>query len=295
MPGVEITRPPRLGTLYRRAVTGMLLPRRRAAGDSLPDTELVLRGVRADPVRLARYARVCGFPLTDTLPATYPHILAFPLALSLMTAPGFPFPAAGVVHLANRIEQHRPLGAGEALDLAVRAEHLRPHPRGRQVDVVAVATVDGTPVWRDVSTYLYRDRPRGGGARPPEAGPPVPVAVWRVGADVGRAYAAVSGDRNPIHTSTLVARMFGFRRKIAHGMWTKARCLAHLAPRLAGAYVVAVTFQAPVLLPSTVHFSALAEEAGWRFGLHDARSGLPHLSGTVTASGSVTASGTVTA
>ena len=171
MPGVEITRPPRLGTLYRRAATGMLLPRRRAGGDSLPDTELVLRGVRADPVRLAGYARVCGFPLTDTLPATYPHVLAFPLALSLMTAPGFPFPAAGVVHLANRIEQHRPLGAGEALDLAVRAEHLRPHPRGRQVDVVAVATVDGTPVWRDVSTYLHRDRPRGGGAQPAEAGP----------------------------------------------------------------------------------------------------------------------------
>lgn len=35
-------------------------------------------------------------------------------------------------------------------------------------------------------------------------------AVWRVSADVGRRYATVSGDVNPIHLSALAARALGF-------------------------------------------------------------------------------------
>lgn len=38
-----------------------------------------------------------------------------------------------------------------------------------------------------------------------------------------QAYADVSGDHNPIHTSPMLARMFGFRGAIAHGMFTLAR------------------------------------------------------------------------
>jgi hypothetical protein len=186
-----------------------------------------------------------------------------------------------VVHLANRIALHRPLPAGQPLDLAVHVAGLRPHDRGQQLDVVAVASVDGTEVWRGVSTYLHRS---GGGGRPrPDGEAPPPAAVWRVGADTGRAYAAVSGDRNPIHTSTLAARAFGFRGRIAHGMWTKARCLAQLAPRLPEAYLAEVRFQTPVRLPATVGFSATPAGSGWAFALHDRRSGRPHLSGTVDA------------
>jgi acyl dehydratase len=283
VPAVELERAPGLRGLYARAAAG-LLPGRRVTSDTVPDIRLSLAGVTADRDRLAGYARVCGFPLADTLPPTYPHVLAFPLALSLLTAPGFPFPAAGVVHLANRIEQHRPIGVAERLDLAVHAEALRPHQRGRQVDVVAVATVDGTPVWRDVSTYLHRERAKSAPepATPePAVGPAAPTAVWRVEAGVGRAYAAVSGDRNPIHTSTLAARAFGFRRRIAHGMWTKARCLAHLAPRLPDAYAVDVTFRAPILLPSTVHLRALPADGGWRVALFSAKDGRTHMVGAV--------------
>ena len=278
MSTVELTEPPRLGPLYRRAALGALS---RRGGDGLPDTTLVLRGLAVDRDHLAAYARVCGFRLADTLPATYPHILAFPLAMRLMSGADFPFPVVGMVHVANRITVHRPIDAGERLDLAVHAEHLRPHERGRQLDVVAVATVDGTEVWRGVSTYLRREKAGGGvrrdgGQRP---APPTPSAVWRVPASTGREYAQVSGDRNPIHTSRLGARLFGFPRPIAHGMWSKARCLAALDGWLPEAYTVDVAFKLPILLPATVAFSGSPAEG---FALHDARSGRPHLSASVT-------------
>src|SRR5690349_17830158 len=93
--------PPRI---YLKAALG-LLPSRR--GSSLPDREVVRRQVSVSPGHLAGYDRVCGFRLTDTLPATYPHVLAFPLAMTLMTASDFPFPAVGIVHVANRITVRR--------------------------------------------------------------------------------------------------------------------------------------------------------------------------------------------
>jgi hypothetical protein len=281
---VELERMPPVGPLYRKAVAGALPIGRRPARDApLPDIEIAVRGVRVDREHLRRYAHVCGFRLSDALAPTYPHVLAFPMSLALMTRPDFPFPLVGLVHIANTIEVVRPLDASVALDLAVRAEDLRDHERGRAVDLVTVATVDGQEVWRSRSGYLRKEgrttRDGGGDPSPAIEAPPV-SALWRVGTDVGSAYAEVSGDRNPIHTSTLAAKAFGFPRRIAHGMWTKARCLAALEGRLPDRYAVEVTFGRPVLLPSTVAYSSARADGGWSFGLHDPKSGRRHLTGT---------------
>ena len=112
--------------------------RRRPARAALPATDWCCRGVTVDRAHLAGYDRVCGFRLGDALPATYPHVLAFPLAMRLMTAPEFPFPLLGLVHVANRITVHRPVDGGRtAGPRRARGAALRPHDRGRQFDIVA--------------------------------------------------------------------------------------------------------------------------------------------------------------
>lgn len=272
---VEVVSREPSGVYLRAALT--MLPARRAA--ELPDRELVRRGVEVDRDHLTRYDRVCGFRLTDTLPATYPHILAFPMAMRLMSGPGFPFPVVGLVHVANRITVRRPIDAGEPLDLAVWAQSLRPHDRGRQFDVVATATRGDEEVWRGVSTYLSKERSAGRREHRDHPPAPAPTATWQVPARVGGDYAAVSGDRNPIHTSRVGARVFGFPRPIAHGMWTKARCLAALEGRLPAAYTVEVSFKMPILLPGRVSFHARPAANGWEFGVDSRR---PHLAGVVT-------------
>jgi hypothetical protein len=248
--------------LYARAaLPGVPLLHRR--GDTIPDTELVREDVRVDPGHLAAYARVCGFALRDTLPPTYPHVLAFPLHLELMADGSFPFGGVGLVHIANRIVQHRPLALAEALELRVRAEGLEPHRRGLTFTIVSEARVGDELVWEGASTMLKRGAGSADVPREPEPEPLPVSAHWRLPGDLGRRYAAVSGDRNPIHMHGLAAKALGFPRAIAHGMWTKAHCLAAL--RLPDAFAADVRFRRPVLLPSTVTFGA----DGGRFAVHE--------------------------
>jgi acyl dehydratase len=286
---VELTRTPPMRALYGKAVRGSVRRREEDPDPQLPDTRLLLRGVEADVERLAAYDRVCGFRLADALPVTYPHVLAFPLAMELMSAPAYPFPMIGLLHIANRITQARPIRLGERLDFAVRAEMLRRHDRGRQFDVVATATVDGVEVWHGVSTYLRRDKTiastasdAGTLARIDEtAVDSLPTALWSVPVGIGRAYAAVSGDRNPIHLSRIGARAFGFPRPIAHGMWTTAHAVAALEGKLGDTYTVDVAFKRPLPLPATVAWQARRDSEGWTIAVVDPASGGPHLTGSV--------------
>jgi hypothetical protein len=275
---VRLSSAPSLATLYPRAVLSGF----RRTGGELPDTAYSLPGVRVDPSHLAAYDRVCGFRLGDALPATYPHLLTFPLQVKLMTAADFPFPLAGSVHVANRITQTRPLSLADELELRAHVANLRDHPRGKQFDMVSEALAGGEVVWTDVSTYLRRGGDPGAAEPKERREPPEPTATWAVPEDIGRRYGEVSGDRNPIHLHKLTAKMFGYRRAIAHGMWTKARCLAAFEGRLPDACTVDVRFKTPVLLPSKVGFAAAPDGDGWRFELFGARDGKPHLEGTIT-------------
>jgi acyl dehydratase len=283
----ELASSPRILPLYARTAAPLLpgasrLPWVGGGGSEIPDLRLTLTQVRIDPARVADYGRVCGFPSSEVLPATYPHVLAFPLHLALMADGRFPFGAIGLVHLSNRITQHRPIDPQERLELSVHATPLQDHPRGRTFSLLSQAHVGQELVWEELSTMLHR----GSGGEvsrthdPLEAPSPPLTAEWRLPGDLGRRYAAVSGDRNPIHLHALTARPLGFPRAIAHGMWTKARCLAALE-HLPDAFTIDVRFRKPIPLPATVGFGSARSADGVLFGVRDAGKGTGHLEGHV--------------
>jgi acyl dehydratase len=294
-----LTSVPRILPLYVRAAAPMLpgaslLPFVPGGGDEVPELELELTAVRADPAAVAAYAGVCGFALRDHLPPTYPQVLAFPLQMAVMADGSFPFGAVGLVHLENRIVQRRPIGIGEELAIRVRSTELRPHPKGHTFTLETEALAGDEAAWESVSTILRRGKPSSGADSPTgvqssekddfEALPTdAPAsAEWRLGGDLGRRYAAVSGDRNPIHLHSLTAKPLGFPAAIAHGMWTKARCLAALESRLPDAFSVDVRFRKPILLPTQVEFAVSIEDGGEiLFAVRDAKRQLPHLDGHV--------------
>jgi len=244
-------------------------------------------GVALEAGHVAAYAEVCGFPRKDTVPLTYPHVLAFPLQMQIMTSPEFPFPAIGSLHLENSVTGHRPIAVGETLDVTARATSPRPHPKGTAVDFLTEVRVGDELVWESTSTYLRR----GKGDPSAQSGSdlahvPSGGVEWRLPADLGRKYAAASGDHNPIHLYPLTAKALGFPRQIAHGMWSKARCVAAIENRLPDAVRVDVAFKKPITLPGTVAFGVERTDSpdsrGHAFALTRPQDGAPHLVGRAT-------------
>lgn len=135
--------------------------------------------------------------------------------------------------------------------------------------MIATVRVAGEVVLTDVSTYLSRSagpaNGQGSGGqgstrsgtgadnRPPrpEYVPPEATEQWHLGANTGRLYAKVSGDWNPIHLAAAPARAFGFPRAIVQGMYSASRALTSSGTSLAGPLTWQVSFEAPILLPSS--------------------------------------------
>jgi acyl dehydratase len=278
------------------------LPFVAGGGREVPDLTLALDDVPIDRDRMIAYDRVCGYSLSDSVHATYIHVLAFPLQLSLMTDGSFPLPPIGLMHIANEITQHRPVRIGERLSLRVWATQLEPHPRGRQFSLCSQARVGDELVWEERATNLRRGGGGGSGeggdrlgsgergdrsgrsrGAPRASDKELPAtATWALPGDLGRRYGSVSGDLNPIHLHPLSAKLFGFETAIAHGMWTKARCLATLEPTLGDRFIVAVAFRRPIPLPSTVLFAERVLDGDVRFSVRGAPKGAVHLHGTLT-------------
>lgn len=289
MTTLALTSSPSIALLYARAAAPLipgasLLPFVPGGGGEIPELELQLAGTRAEPAEVAAYAKVCGFALRDHLPPTYPHVLAFPLHMAVMANGSFPFGAVGLVHLENTIHQRRPIGVAEELTICVRPTALQPHPKGQTFTLQTVALAGDDVAWESVSTFLRRGE--GGSQGQSNDFPTLPAdapasAEWRLDGGLGRRYASVSGDRNPIHMHSWTAKPLGFPAAIAHGMWTKARCLAALESRLPDAFAAEVRFRKPILLPARVEFASGELEGGTGFSVRDAKRKTPHLDGRI--------------
>lgn len=271
---------PSTATLLAKA----LVPSLDRGPARIPDDVVLVRGVDQDLARLADYDRVCGFSLGEAVPATWLHVLAFGLHIELLSGRGSTIRLTGVVHVSNRMRLHRPVAVTEKLDISMRTTNLRPHKRGALLDLSGEVRVGQELVWEGVSTYLAPGARVDGAPEQiarQESSPTAPIARWSLPADLGRQYRRVSGDPNPIHTSRVAARAFGFARPIIHGMWTHARLLASLAPRLPDAYTVEVGFVRPILLPATVGSSWRPEGDGWTAAVTDPSGERPFLTARV--------------
>ncbi len=223
-----------------------------------------IEGLRLEPRAVARYCDLCGFE-ADVVPVTFPHMLAFPLHVRVMTRTDFPYQIMGAIHLENSIRQHARLARGDTLDIETAPTRLLRHGHGQLVEVETTAHRGGQTVWESRSLYLFpRSNDRLGEPYVPASLPDASSRLdeqgrWALPGSIGRSYAIVSGDWNPIHLSRATARLFGMRKSIAHGMWMKARAVAAVtAPLRASDRVASVTvsFRTPAFLPGAARLFA---------------------------------------
>lgn len=279
---ISLNKLPSALSLYAKAAA---TARRRPSSEiEIPALSARIEDFRADPAQLAGYNAVCGFADAETLPITFPQVMAMPLQMYLMVQPQFPLPLLGLVHLRNSIVQTRALRADESYTMTVSIGESRRVHSGLEFDVINEYLAGDEVVYHAVMSVLYRiPAPRGNKPRPKQT--PAELAEYRsfdVPADMGRRYAKVGKDFNPIHLSATSARMFGFKRAIAHGMWSLARCTALMQESMsAEPKELLVQFKQPLFLPGKVTLKILKDQATTEFMLLARHSNTVHLSGSL--------------
>ena len=267
---VELDRTPSLGDEYRRALRGLLpgVPflSNRSSNDkgsaaTVPSHEYRVNGVMIDATNLAEYCAACGLRISNDVPLTYPYAVTFPLVMSAMNSPNFPFPAVGTIHIRNVIEQYSPIAVTDSIDVAVYTESLRRHRQGLLIDIITEVRRSSAPddvAWRQRSTMLSKGKapdvrlPDDNYSRMSVDLPEDPTTITRVSASDIKNYASVSGDKNPIHVSRLGAKAFGFPATIAHGMWSAASLLSVVEGEIPTRARYTVEFGKPIILPAVL-------------------------------------------
>ncbi|KAA8735463.1 hypothetical protein F4V57_01285 [Acinetobacter qingfengensis] len=276
---------PKAYMAYPKVLQG-LIQKPQTSSPSLPQVEYIVDHLQIDSVHLAKYKKICHYFSDGYVPATYLAVLSQSLQMHMMTQEDFPFPILGLVHLRNQVKQHRPVQVNETIELSCRFGEIDQHDKGIVFDFIATARVSGEIVFEGLMTYLSRQKvtaPPVDKQKSTNAQQPVYQVIeqWQLAENLGRQYAQISGDFNLIHLHALTAKIFGFKQAIAHGLWSKARALAALAP-LPNAYQADVWFKLPIFLPSQVEFlTDESSESTSHFMIRNAKTHKPHLMGTL--------------
>ena len=275
----ELSELPGLLGLFRKA---MVKSDNFELGQPFPFLSNYVKGVQIDKKHLLAYQKLLGFEQNEQVPPTYLSMLGFPMILRLMTHADFPMKAMGQVHLSNEISVFKNFPMHQAITLTAGINNSRVTSRGVEWTVGLIAKADGELVWSSESTMLHRCKT---GLR--RQGLPVVVRAgesqtWAVDGGMGRRYASVSGDYNPIHLSAISAKLFGFKKAIVHGMWSKARCLAVLKDQLPeSGYRVRANFHRPLFLPSNVLFYSERKADKTSFSIFNQTGEQAHMDGCI--------------
>ncbi|MBW3628741.1 MAG: hypothetical protein KY464_05510 [Gemmatimonadetes bacterium] len=254
--------------------------------------------IDVDVREVERYRSVTGGPRAregEVIPPVYSSTWETALALELFADGALPLPTRGLVHLASELVVLRPIRLRDRVRCRLELQRTEPHPAGTRVVLESRHwNAAGQLCQQNALTFLIRlprdsDSQRGTESRPTLAGEPVDwrtVAEWTLPGDLGRRYARVSGDYNPIHLWGWSSRLLGFDRPIAHGFCTEAMVASTLGDELWSSDPSAlrrlhIRFRSPLLLPATAHLqisTAPGDDYG-RFQLIDRPGGATYAEG----------------
>lgn len=249
---IQITKAPSALPFYAKA---LVKGTHYQEGRPLPQLQCQWQNFQFPQDKLEAYRRCCHYPPGVSIPLLFPHSFLGPVHLLLMTHPRFPLKLMGAIHSRNHLIQYEPLFVSRHYDTTLAVISQRRRPQGLEFDLETKITHKDKLVWHSLSVYLVRMKLK-------EEDPESPLNQhinklnqgkitheFAIPKGVGKQFAMITGDINPIHMSRLLAKAFGFKRDLAHGMWSVGRVFnyfKHIDPKRPLRFDVA--FKGPMYL-----------------------------------------------
>lgn len=254
----------------------------KSPGTALPDLGYEVKNVRAEGIAYARFCKMFGFS-TEWVPLTFWHVRFFGLRAFLASRPEAPFPLPGMVHLYDHIQLYRPVDPNENLRVECCFGRLLAHEKGTAFETLTRLYSGNELVWEEntVNLYLGKSIPCNAESEsfPIELGQNCQTIPAEMHSGLGREYAKVSGDYNPIHLNTTGARVFGFKRHLLHGWYSVNRCLQPYEKELKNPAELVASFKKPLFLPSTIKLKTERKADKILFEAADLKEDYPHVKG----------------
>lgn len=280
----------------RAMFKALVLPRKGFdAKVGLPKIKATWTGAEVDSRALNEYLQVLNLEKSDYLPILYPHVMAGSMHMNMLSHKAFPIRLLGAVHLKNRIIQHKAIPDNAIMTIESEIADYRLVEKGVEFDFTTDVIVADEKVWEETSTYFQAGR-FGGKDNPSKEksfeltslNSPESTGNWHVPNNRGKKYAKITGDYNPIHMSPLAAKLFGFKRDIAHGFGVLAEAIEYssaitVAGGLDKSLQVDVVFKGPVFLDSDVSIKQNKEQDAHRFDVYCGENPKPSICGAVQA------------
>ena len=225
--------------------------------------------VLLDEQRLSTYRAYFGF--SDAIPFTYLYLFAQRAQAASMLSKEYGLPIPGTIHLNNRLTLLEAVTIDEPFSLQVEIKV----PYKAEGSLISEATVSFRQSEQLKaqcnSLYLIKRKKKNPKARTGNRDAinelSNAISQWDLGKNVGKQYAEVSDDHNPIHKSVFWARVAGFKRPIAQGWFVASRIAAERKKPISA---IEVEFSKPVFLPG--HYQLHADHVKSHFNLCDANS-----------------------
>lgn len=238
-----------------------------------------------DKSQLEAYKKYFQFSFEE-IPLTYLYILAQRAQLQMMVDASFPLSVLGLIHLSNEVEYLGWVKADKPLGLEAEV-FIEAKEGSLLINCTVDISQEGEKKARCKSLYLSkRKSKKRKKKKTEEEGKPMSpdaTSIYALDSLSGKEYAEISGDHNPIHTSNLVAKLFGFKGMIIQGWCTASKIAAELEGK-AGSSIkkLVVDFKKPIVLPAQVKLNYYKKKGNvWQFDACSMDEALNHLKGEV--------------
>ncbi len=287
---ITIKKHPSMIFIFIKAVLISLLRSNTIDNDAkINKSRFVLKNFRFDQQIIHDYKTICGFTNDDSdiVPISYLQSLFIGLFGKYIISSYFPITPLGLVHIFQSFEQTRAIRTDETIDLSCHLDQVTKTERGIETTFILNVSANNEIIWQGTSVFLTKSNKKKK-KRSPKTDEILlkEQEIILVPKGTGQKYAKVSGDYNPHHLYSFLAKLFGFKRAIAHGMWSLASVIGKLDRTFSvkDKCRIEAYFKLPIFMPATTSLGFETEcndqeKTIVNFELRDNQEGLPHLKG----------------